>query len=63
MERKGSKQREQQASEFLYFRRFYLFRLRLNNLCVVRYCLIVFALTCVTLQKEYHQMLVLCLFD
>lgn len=33
MERKGSKQREQQASEFLYFRRFYLLRLRLNNLC------------------------------
>lgn len=57
MERKGSKQREQQASEFLYFERFYLFRLRLNNLCVVGYSLIVFALTCVTLQKEYHQML------
>ena len=33
MERKVSKQREQQASEFLYFRRFYLVRLRLNNLC------------------------------
>lgn len=33
MERKVSKQREQQASEFLYFRRFYLLRLRLNNLC------------------------------
>ena len=33
MERKGSKQREQQVSEFLYFRRFYLLGLRLNNVC------------------------------
>ena len=33
MKRKGSKQPEQQASEFLNFRRFYLLGLPLNNFC------------------------------